>query len=304
MNISNLNFNLLKALNALLTEQNVSRAGIKLGITQSAMSIALKQLREIYQDDLLVRGQRGQMSMTTFGKSLIPAVRQALQSIETAFITPVSFNQKVTSRIFHIGMSDYLALVLMPKLMQFVTQSAPNIKIVQHAINYLDSTKPFEETTLDIAIGQFSEAPPNLKVTSLFTDNGVIAADKSHPLFKKNKITLKEYARYPQVFVSLENRPDQNGLIGFIETQGCRLNVALMTPHTVIALQALPRTLLISNVVEHLANPFVKMLGLAIHQPPYDVPKYHAQMYWHARDQNDPGHQWLREIIKKISKMV
>jgi DNA-binding transcriptional LysR family regulator len=201
-------------------------------------------------------------------------------------------------------MSDYLALVIMPKLIKTVTQIAPNTRIIQHAINHLDSLKPFEESSLDIAIGQFIDAPQSLKVTSLFSDKGIIAADKKHPIFQKKEVTLKEYAKYPQVFVSLESQPDQNALIKHIEDQGCKLNVALMTPHTIIALQTLPGTLLISNVVEHLANPFVKPLGLSIHETPYKVKKYHAQMYWHPRDQNDSGHQWLRELVKNISKSI
>jgi len=304
MNISKLNFNLLKALYALLTEQNVSKAGQVVGITQSAMSISLKQLRELYQDELLIRGQHGKMILTTFAKSLLTPVRLALQHTESAFTTHLPFNPKTSCRTFHIGMSDYLALVLLPKLMQIISREAPNIRIVQHAINHLDSLKPFEENFLDIAIGKFAEAPNNLKVTSLFSDKGVIVADKKHPIFKKSKITLNEYAKYPQIFVSLESRPDQNKLISHIEDQGCQLEVALMTPHTMIALQALPNTLLIANVVEHLASPFLKMLKLDVRTPPYQVKNYHAQMYWHARDQNDAGHQWLRELIKEVGKVI
>lgn len=304
MNIAEINYNLLKVFNALLLEQNVSRAAARIGITQSAVSISLKQLRTIYNDELLVRGQQGRMSLTPLAKSLIQPVRQAVQYSEAAFTAHLPFETAATSRTFHIGMSDYLALVLLPKLMQTITKIAPNIKVVQHAINHLDSMKPFEESTLDVAIGQFVKAPSSLKITSLFTDKGVIAADKSHPAFQKSKLTLKEYEKYPQVFVSLESQPDQNTLIDIIEKQGCRLDVSLMTPHTIIALQALPGTLLIGNVVERLATPFIKMLGLGLRHPPYKVGNYHAQMYWHLRDQNDPGHQWLRELIKDIAKKI
>lgn len=60
MNISKINLNLLIALDSLLTECNVTRAREKIFITQSAMSNVLKQLREIFQDELLV--------MTVFAK--------------------------------------------------------------------------------------------------------------------------------------------------------------------------------------------------------------------------------------------
>src|ERR1700722_6325781 len=114
---SNLNLNLLKDLDVLLREQNVSRAGAKLGITQSAMSLALKQLRYIYQDDLLVRGQSSKMTLTTFAKTLLPQVNQALQAVDTVFTAHLPFEPKHSQRTFHIGMSDYIAFVLLPKLM-------------------------------------------------------------------------------------------------------------------------------------------------------------------------------------------
>ncbi len=154
-NLSEINLNLLKALDALLMEQNVSKAGAKLGLTQSAMSLALKQLREVYQDDLLVRGQQGKMSLTPFAKNLITPVRQALRDIETIFVSHLPFEASTSQRTFHIGMSDYIGLVLLPSLMRAITQFAPHVKIVQHAINYLDSLQPFEDLGLDLVIGDF-----------------------------------------------------------------------------------------------------------------------------------------------------
>ena len=72
-----------------------------------------------------------------------------------------------------------------------------------------------------------------------------------------------------------------------------------MTPHTLIALQVLPGTLLMTNTVEMLAKPFIEPLGLAMHETPYKLRHYNAKMYWHTRDHNDQGHQWLRDLIKR-----
>lgn len=300
-NLSNLNFNLIKALDALLKEQNVSKAGIKMGITQSAMSLCLKQLRQIYHDDLLVRSQQSKMTLTVFAKALVKPVQQALHDMETVFTSHLVFDPLKAEKAFHIGMPDYVAFVILPKLMQVLEKTAPGIQIVHHAINYLENTSPFDDFSLDLAIGDFHKAPNTLKTTSLFRDRGIIVACKKHPAMQSNVLTLKSFLKYPQVFVALEGQPEENFIVKMLEKMGHQIKVRLITPHTLIPLQTLPNTLLMTNTVERLAAPFAKSLGLEIRPTPYKLPDYHAKMYWHHRDHNEPGHSWLRELIKKIA---
>lgn len=182
--------------------------------------------------------------------------------------------------------------------MKVMTQAAPHIKIVQHAVNHMDSLSLFEEDNLDIVIGDFQRVPRSLKTTSLFADSGVIVADKNHPAFKQAKLTTKKMLNYPQVFVSLESQPEENFIVTMLKKMGYQVNISLITPHTLIALQALPGTLLMNNTVTLLAKPFLSSLGLAMRKTPYTLRPYHAKMYWHTKDHNDPGHQWLRQLIK------
>lgn len=300
-NIENINFNLLKALDALLSEQNVSKAGERIGISQSGMSITLGQLRKLYKDDLLVRGTQGKMQLTAFAKKLVQPVKEAMLHTEAVFVGSAPFEPATTVRTFHIGMSDYIAFVLLPKLMQQVIKLSPHIKIVQHAINHMDNLEPFENYNLDIVIGDFQAAPGSLKMTQLFTDQGVIVADKHHPAFHDKNLTVKKLLKYPQVFVTLEGQPEENFIANMLKKMGHEVRISLMTPHTLIALQTLPGTQLMTNTVIRLAKPFLQPLGLMMRKTPYKLPQYRAKLYWHARDQNDLGHGWLRELIKEIS---
>lgn len=303
-NIENINFNLLKALDALLSEQNVSKAGERIGITQSGMSITLGQLRILYQDDLLVRGSQGKMQLTAFAKKLIQPVKEAMMHAEAVFIASAPFELATTARTYHIGMSDYIAFVLLPKLMQKIIKLAPHIKIVQHAVNHMDNLEPFEKYNLDVVIGDFQTVPGSLKTTQLFTDKGVIVADKHHPAFRDNKLTVKKLLEYPQVFVTLESQPEENFIAEMLKKMGHKVKISLMTPHTLIALQTLPGTQLMTNTVVRLAEPFLQPLGLMMRETPYKLSQYRAKLYWHARDQNDRGHSWLRELIKEISNTI
>lgn len=296
--MKNINLNLLKSLNALLSEQNVSTAGDTLGITQSAMSVNLKQLRAIFHDELLVRGTHGRMQLTALAKTLIQPVRMALQQADHVFKIQNLFEPGIAQRTFHIGMSDYLAFILLPKLMQSITELAPQIKIVQHAVNYMDNINSFDETRLDLVIGQFPLAPGSLKVTKLFSDRSVIVAAEDHPIMQCQKLTIKKMLEYPQVFVAIEGQPEKNQIADMLQNMGYAINISLITPHTLIALQTLSGTHLITNTVERLAQPFLKPLHLAMRDTPYKLPHYEAKLYWHARDHDDAGHRWLRELIK------
>lgn len=304
MNTLNINLNLLRALDALLTEQHVSKAGIKIGITQSAMSISLKQLRTIYQDELLVRSPSGKMHLTPLAKTLIYPVQQALSYAAETFVGHVPFDPTTAACTFHIGMSDYIAFVLLPPLMKKIANVAPHVRIVQHAINHLESLTPFEEEGVDIIIGDFAKAPSSLKTTSLFFDKGVIVADKNHPAFKKKMLSLKDFLTYPQIFVSLEGYPEENVIVEMLRREGHQIEISLMTPHTLIALQTLPGTTLMTNTVVRLAQSFLQQLGLATRPTPYKLRPYHARLYWHIERQNAPGHQWLRSMVKEIAKSV
>ncbi len=299
--LSKINLNLLLALDALLTHCHVTRAANMLGISQAAMSASLKQLREIYQDSLLVRGQQSQMTLTPLAVSLQAPVQLALRQAQAVFSGPTKFDAQTSTRSFHVGMSDYIAFVLMPLLMQHINQYAPQLQIVQHPINHIDTITVFESGKLDLVIGSFPQAPAALMSQGLFSDSAVIVADKKHPIFNKKKLTLSAITQYPQVFVSLEGRENKNFIYEHLQAKDLNPHVALFTPHTLIALYSLPHTKLITHTVARLATPLLKPCGLALKSAPYKFPPYRAKQYWHAKMNDDAGHRWLRQLIQKLS---
>jgi DNA-binding transcriptional LysR family regulator len=73
MNLRSVDLNLLVALEALLQERHVSRAALRVGLSQPAMSAALARLRESFGDVLLVRTPAG-MELTDRARTLIGPV--------------------------------------------------------------------------------------------------------------------------------------------------------------------------------------------------------------------------------------
>src|ERR1700724_3561111 len=127
MNLNSLDLNLLIALDALLKEANVSRAAMRIGLSQPALSHALQRLRDLIGDPLLVRtGSR--MELTPRAQALRGPLAQALDQVRSLFV-PDAFDAASSERQFRLMMPDLAVELLMPPLMAKITQAAPNVRI-------------------------------------------------------------------------------------------------------------------------------------------------------------------------------
>ena len=300
MNLSELNLNLLVGLNALLLEKNVTEAGKRIGVSQSAMSNVLKQLRDLYQDELLIRSQSSYMTLTECAETLREPVQLALQQIEIAFSKNRDFNPLIATRTFHIGMSDYLSYVLLPKLVEYITRYAPNIRLVIHHVNYLSSLEQFSYPALDLIIGKFPKAPSSLMSQRLFDDEGVFVVCHKHLLAQKKKISLATLAQYQYIMVSFREDPKDTFLEHFFREYDIAIKTSIVVPHAMMALHALPNTQLVTHTVRGLVKPLAKPFNLKILSTEISSPQYTAFQYWQTKYNNEPGHRWLRTTIKSL----
>ena len=105
---------LLPALHALLEERNVTRAAKRLGLTQSALSHKLRQLRELLDDPLLVRGGQG-MVRTARAEALMEPLQHSLRALHNALQPPRAFDPKTSQRIFRLSNSDAAEIMVIPE---------------------------------------------------------------------------------------------------------------------------------------------------------------------------------------------
>jgi LysR family transcriptional activator of mexEF-oprN operon len=115
-NLSGFDLNLLVAFDALMAERNVSRAAAKLGITQPALSHALKRLRMAFNDELFIR-TRNSMQPTARAFSLEPSIRSVLDECLSTLINHASFDPASAKRTFKLSMSDGTAAIVLPAIM-------------------------------------------------------------------------------------------------------------------------------------------------------------------------------------------
>ncbi|MBL7481150.1 LysR family transcriptional regulator [Legionella bononiensis] len=304
MSTKHLNLNLLRALYALLSCRHVTLASKQIGVSQSSMSISLKQLREFYNDSLLVPGRHNIMQLTPLAASLIEPTRNAMSQIDTIFSCHQPFNPATDTRTFRIGMSDLVSYLLAPNLIHKIEEVAPDIKVNIVHPRYLTSSDVFESGELDVMVGMFEGAPGGLKHQALFHDEAVIVGCKDHPGFENGTISMENILKYPLIQLSLSGTPFHNYFDRYLAKLGYAKRVSISVGHGLVPLITLPGTNYLTLTIRSAAEKLNSYLHLSIAPVPFPIDIYSCYQYWHQKDNEDPAHQWIRSLIKDVAKQA
>jgi DNA-binding transcriptional LysR family regulator len=297
MNLAALDLNLLVALDALLREANVSRAAMRIGLSQPATSHALQRLRDLIGDPLLVRtGAR--MELTPRALALRVPLAQALDQVRGLFVPDV-FDASNSERQFRLMMPDLAVELLMPSLMAKVTQAAPNIRIDVvpwrgPAIFHAEFAR-----TIDMVIS-IGNAFKGFHRQLLYTDSDALAVRRGHPVgarLKKREMFLQ--ARHVAVIL----RGQAEDLIDtWLHSKGIERRIALVVPSYIEALHVAARTDLVAFVPRRLIAALARQLSLATVTPPLDPGIDEQYMFYPTRAQMDPGSIWLRTLMLQTGR--
>jgi DNA-binding transcriptional LysR family regulator len=297
MNLNSLDLNLLVALDALLREANVSRAAMRIGLSQPAASHALQRLRDLIGDPLLVRtGAR--MELTPRAQALRGPLAQALDQVRALFV-PDGFDASTSERQFRLMMPDLAVELLMPPLMEKITRVAPNVRIdVVPWRGPAIFTAEFARTIdLVISIGNaFSGFHRQL----LYTDSDALAVRRGHPVgakLKRREIFLD--ARHVAVVIRGQS---QDLIDTWLRAKGIERRIALVVSGYLEALHVTARTDLVAFVPRRLISALSKQLSLSSVAPPLDPGIDEQFMFYPTRAQMDPGSVWLRDIMLGIGR--
>ncbi|MEY9594189.1 DNA-binding transcriptional LysR family regulator [Bradyrhizobium yuanmingense] len=297
MNLKTLDLNLLTALDALLREANVSRAALRIGLSQPATSHALQRLRDIFGDPLLVRtGVR--MELTPRAQSLRAPLAQALDQVRGLFV-PDDFDAARSERQFRLMMPDLAVELLMPPLMAKVTHLAPNVRIDVvpwrgPAIFHAEFAR-----TIDLVIS-IGNAFKGFHRQLLYTDSDALAVRRGHPVGAKLK-RRETFLAARHVGVIIRGQPED--LIDtWLRSKGIERHISLVVPGYLEALHVAARTDLVAFVPRRLIAALSKQFGLVAVTPPFD-PGIDEQFMFHpTRAQMDPGSIWLRRLMLETGR--
>lgn len=295
VDLAGINLNLLVALDALLTEVNVTRAAARLGITQSAMSHALRQLREVFDDALLTRGRSG-MVLTPRAQQLTVPIRRGLLELQRALRNEPAFDPRTSSRHFTLAMGDYFAAMLLPPLLELLGREAPRVDLDVRPVDFRRTAELLESGGLDLAIGVSVDAP-SLRQQKLFTEDFACLVREGHPDVKR-KLTLETYLRLPHALMS--PRGEGHGIVDTVlGKMGHSRRIALRIPYFVTAPLIIARSDLVLTAPRRMAERFAKAWQLQVLKPPIALSTFSVVQVWHERYEDDPAHRWLRSAVAR-----
>jgi len=290
--LAGIDLNLLTVLDALLARQSVTAAAKELGRTQPAVSHALRRLRELLGDELLVRTPAG-MQPTPRALELQPAVRAAIEAAEAVLQEAPAFDPARAERTFVVSMADQAAFLLLPPLIERLTREAPGVRIAQRPTAPLS---PGDE--LDLEIGLFRDEPAGVRQEPLFREEFACVIRRGSAA-ARGRFDLKRYLALPHLLIAPRGQPG-SPLDDALARAGQRRRVVLTVPHFLVAPHVIATTDLVWTAPAGLARAFAH-LPLAVREPPFRLDGFTIAMRWHVRLDRDPGVRWLREQLRAVA---
>lgn len=307
MQLQNFDLNLLRSLDAFLTERNVTRAAEKLFVTQQAMSASLRRLREHFDDELLVRVGRN-FELTPLATALVEPVKSSLQSIQTALQVRPKFDPKTEQRHFKVAMTDYAAMVLMPGVVRTLLQTAPYTVIHVERLD-ADSYTRLERGELDFCVGfidwenhRIYKPSAHLRIEGLFRDDFVCVVDPEH-FHVEGDITLEQYVNAPHGLVSFGS--DWRTLIdrGWLRA-GIEPRIVTKAPSFSSLIMMVHGTPLVATLHRRMAHAMARALSLKIMECPVPIRQLEESLVWLDRNDSDPGHSFIRDLFKEAGRTL
>ena len=303
MQFHRFDLNLLIALDVLLREKNVTRAAEKVFVSQPAMSAALHKLRDYFNDPLLDRVGRD-LELTPRGLSLVEPVREALLLIQAALGTQPAFSPATTQRDFTMIVSEEAVPGLLPAILQRVAAQAPGIRfqielISQTALARLEYGEADLCLCLDnLRLYDTRVYPESLRTVRLRPVRWICAVDRNHPTIG-DTLTAEQFLALPHVF----GRP--SGYSASAEELVRRLfDTDLTVPSLLHLPLVLPGTNYVATVPERVVQLFSVSTPMKTFPLPFPAPDHYEILIWHRRNESDPAHAWVRELIVALAQII
>jgi DNA-binding transcriptional LysR family regulator len=311
-----LDLNLLRVFDALIEERSVTRAAARLHITPSAVSHALARLRDLFEDQLFVRGPQG-MQATPRAAEIGPRLREGLQTLEMA-LTPLAFDPQASNRVFTIACSGYICAVLLPELMRRMRAQAPGSKLVVRSLE-AGVVAALEAGQVDVLVAGFGHIPDRFSSELLFHDAPVwlLGRDYLHP---KTEISPDRVARLPRL--TAMSGGNATLVEGVVVENGLERRVSLDEHSGVVGvplgdmdggpiLASIPYSSVAPLIVKHsdmaallprrLANLFVQSFDLDIAEPESDLQQMEIHTLWHREHGNHAAIAWFRRLLAEVA---
>lgn len=292
----NIDLRLLAIVSDLIRTRSVSRTASNLELTQSSVSMALAKLRRHFNDPLFVRTSTG-MDPTPHGSALIPLLQQAEGLLQTALDHHVVFDPRSSERCFNIYSTDIAQITMMPRLMKWLQEMAPSVRVELHRISD-DTPKLLETGQADLMVGFVGPLGAGFCQQRLFKEKFVCAVRRSHSIIG-DSFTLEQYQAETHLAVATCGTR-HTMLEQAFEAKSVRRKIGLVVS-SFLGIAPIITTLgYVATLPEQLALDLAQDGSIRVLPLPLNVPPYFIAQYWHERYTHDPASRWIRSVIAKL----
>jgi DNA-binding transcriptional LysR family regulator len=313
VHLTSLDLNLLRVFDVLLEERSVTRAGVRLGLTPSAVSHALSRLRYQLGDRLFQRGAEG-MQPTRRALEIGPSLHAALAQLQNA-LAPADFDPAVSDRSFAIVAGAYACAVLMPAVVAELQSKAPHV-VLQISDRAPDLLERLDSGQLDFVVTGVDSAPDRFIRERLMTEALVWVVRRGHPLAQR-RATLDELASVPHVVVAAppggipgsplglrQGWEDHGALDAELAKRNLKRRVGVVAPDTFSAAAIVASSEMAALIPRRLALLSAQAGRLDLVDPPYETAPVELALLCRRARLAEPPIAWMRQVLSSAAQQV
>jgi len=298
-----IDLHLIRVLHTVLTERSVSRAALRLGMYQPQVSAALKRLRQLAGDPLLVRSGAA-MVPTDAALRMIEPSASILRAAEALFTDARGFDPATAAVTFRVAASDYLDPSFLPGLVADLKRQAPLTRIEILPLSP-DGHYPqrLAQGDTDVVIGNWLQPPGDLHRAELFTDQVVCLVARDHPAVRRGW-SAEDWLGAEHV-APTPTHPGARGVIDeHLEGLGLARNITARCAHFGLIPAMVASSLLVMTTGRLFCERYLERLPVAILPPPIEFPPLVYYQLWHERSHGSASARWLRSRIKAVADQL
>lgn len=301
MRYQRIDLNLLSALDALLTERNVTRAAERMHMTQSAMSGVLARLRDYFDDPLLVQVGRT-LQLSPRAESLIDPVRDILLQVDATLGVKPEFEPAVADRNFRIIASDYVSQVLLTDVLRRIAKTAPHLRFDVRP-TYAGMAEDLDKGRVDFLVTPAHLALAEHPQQVLFDDTYHVIACQQNALLGAT-LDADQYRALGHVVYQEDKGSNPWFEQWYANQHGASRRIEVVAHGFLLMPRFVIGTARIATIQTRLAHQFVQAMPLRLLDPPFDAPRLTEVLQWHRYRDDDPGVRWVREQIAEVARSM
>lgn len=288
---------LLLVLEAVIAEGNLTKAGNRLGISQSAVSHALGRLKSHVGAELFERRQRG-LQPTPLALEIAADVRAALARLQMALSPPKAFDPRTGNQMFLLDLPAGLDALIAPRLAERV-QGSPGLsfRLLGGRASTIRNELRARESWL--ALDHEALTDNGFRSEPLFEDRLVLVSRRQHPAIR-SPVNRARYEALQHVAVSTPRSLGVVPVSAFLEAAGIVRDLRFTVPSLSTVIDLVENLDYVTTMIGRIARDYARTRAIDVHELAIGLPPLRFHMIWHESFETNPGHAWLRQQLREI----